>query len=110
MKGYLAAFVLTLVVEPPVYAYGLRRLGVRALRGYGEGLLANATSHPLTWLVLYPLLPEGYAAFVAVEAFAVAWEAWLIRRRVGRDVVTVVALSLVANAVSLALGALAFAE
>ncbi|HEX8004095.1 MAG TPA: hypothetical protein VF519_15510 [Mycobacteriales bacterium] len=107
MNGYLAAFLLTLAVEPPVWAYGLRRaLGVPARRGYRDGLLANATSHPLTWLVLFPLLPEGYAAFVAVEAFAVAWEAALLRVRVGRDAPAIAALSLVANAVSLALGVL----
>lgn len=107
MRAYLAAYVLTLVVEPPLWAYALRRwVGVPARRGYVEGLLANATSHPLTWLVLHPPLPEGFAALAAVEAFAVAWEASLLRWRVGRDAVTLVALSLVANAVTLALGAL----
>lgn len=107
MTGYLAAYALTLAVEPPLVAYALRRwCGVPAGRGYRDGLLANATSHPLTWLVLYPLVGPGYAAFVAVEAFAVAWEASLLRWRVGRDAVTIVALSLVANAVSLAFGTL----
>lgn len=108
MKGYAAAFALTLLVEPPVYAVALRVLyGVRPRRGYLDGLLANATSHPLTWLVLYPLLGGGYAAFVAAEAFAVAWEAGLLRLRLGRDTAGLVAVSLVANAVSLGLGALA---
>ena len=107
MRGYLAAYALTLAVEPPLVAYALRRwAGVPPRRGYLDGLLANATSHPLTWLVLYPLLGPGYAAFVAVEAFAVTWEAALLRWRARRDVVTLVALSLVANAVSLAFGTL----
>lgn len=107
MRGYLAAYLLTLAVEPPLWAYLLgRSAGVRPWQGYRDGLLANATSHPLTWLVLYPLLPEGYAAFVAVEAFAVTWEALLLRWRVRHDLATLVALSLVANATSLAFGAL----
>jgi hypothetical protein len=107
VRGYLAAYLLTLAVEPPLWALLLRRaLGVPARRGYRDALLANATSHPLTWLVLYRPLPEGYAALVAVEAFAVAWEAGLLRWRVGRDAGTLAALSLVANAASLALGAL----
>lgn len=107
MKGYVAAYLLTLAVEPPLWALLLRQsFGGPAWRGYRDGLLANATSHPLTWLVLYRLLPGGYAAFVAVEAFAVTWEAGLLRWRVRRDLGTLAALSLVANAVSLALGAL----
>jgi hypothetical protein len=113
VRGYLAAFALTLAVEPPLYALALRRLhGVRPRRGYVEGLLANATSHPLTWLVLYPLLSGGYPAFVAGEAFAVAWEAALLRLAATtdgtrRDTAALVAVSLAANALSLGLGALA---
>ena len=106
MTGYLAAFLLTLAVEPPLYALALR-LGLEksARRGYAEGLLANATSHPLTWLVLYPLTDGSFAAAAAVEAFVVAWEAGLLRLRLGRDLPLLVGVSLVANAVSLGLGA-----
>jgi hypothetical protein len=108
VSGYLAALLLTLAVEPPLYALGLR-LGarVRPRRGYAEGLLANATSHPLTWLVLFPLAPAGrpLLAAAAVEAFVVAWEAGLLRWRLGRDLPLLVGLSFVVNAVSLGLGA-----
>jgi fermentation-respiration switch protein FrsA (DUF1100 family) len=108
VKGYAAAYLLTLLVEPPLYAVALRRLqGTGAWRAYGEGLLANAGSHPIAWLVLYPLLGEGYAAFVAVEAFAVAWEARLLKvAGPDRDTAELVAVSLACNAVSLGLGAL----
>ena len=110
MSRYLAALLLTLAVEPPLYAVALRRLlGVPARRGYADGLLANATSHPLTWLVLYPLV-DGARPLVAValaEAFVVAWEAGLLRARLGRDLPLLVGLSFVVNAGSIALGAVA---
>lgn len=109
MKGYAAAYALTLAVEPPVYAWGVRRIGFDARRGYLAGLLGNATSHPLTWLVLFPLLSERLAdavAFVAVEAFAIAWEAGLLCGWLRRERASLVAVACVANAVSLATGGL----
>ena len=108
MSGYLAALLLTLAVEPPLYALALRLgLRVRPLRGYAEGLLANATSHPLTWLVLFPLASGArpLAAAAAVEAFVVAWEAVLLRLRLGRELPLLIGVSFVVNAVSLGLGA-----
>jgi hypothetical protein len=106
VSGYVAALLLTLAVEPPLYALALRRgIGVRSRRGYAEGLLANATSHPLTWLVLFPLTGRSLAAAAAVEAFVVAWEAGLLRLRLGSDLPLLVGMSFVVNAVSLGLGA-----
>ena len=108
MSGYLAALLLTLAVELPLYALALHRLlGVRPRRGYAEGLLANATSHPLTWLVLFRLAPGGHPLVVAavVELFVVGWEAGLLRLRLGRDLPVLVGLSFVVNAASLGLGA-----
>jgi hypothetical protein len=103
VTGYLAALLLTLAVEPPLYAVALRAgLRVPPLRGYLEGLLANATSHPLAFVVLYPLTGESVAL---VEAFVVAWEAALLRVRLGHDLPLLAGLSLVCNAVSLGLGA-----
>jgi hypothetical protein len=104
VNGYPLAFLLTLAVEPPLCALALRG---EARRGYGAALLGNATSHPLTWLVLYPALRGSpVAALVVVESFAVAWEAVVLRLLLRRDVAFVVGLSLVVNAVSLGLGAL----
>lgn len=106
MSGYLAALLLTLAVEPPLYALALRLgLGVRPRRGYAEGLLANATSHPLTWLVLFPLTDGSLVAAAVVEAFVVAWEAGLLRVRLGHDLPLLVGVSLVVNGASIALGA-----
>lgn len=106
MSGYVAALLLTLAVEPPLYALALRLgLGAPPVRGYANGLLANATSHPLTWLVLFPLTDASLGAAALVELFVVAWEAGLLRLRLGRDLPLLVGVSFVVNATSLALGA-----
>lgn len=113
MTGYVPALLVTLAVEPPLYVAALRLLGDPRpwWRGYAAGLLVNVTSHPLTWLVLWPALsgrvPSG-VAFVAVEAFAVAWEAALLRVYLRRDLALLTGVSLVVNALSLGAGALAF--
>jgi hypothetical protein len=107
VSGYLAAYLLTVGLEPPLYALALRLMGEPWRRGYGAALLANLSSHPLTWLVLYRLLPwSGLGALVVVEAFAVTWEAVLLRRLLRHDVAPLVGLSLVLNAVSIGVGAL----
>jgi hypothetical protein len=108
VRGWLAAYLLTLLVEPFVYAAALRLLGDRGPRGYVAGLLVNATSHPLAWLVLWPLLSgvSRGGEFIAVEAFAVAWEASWLRVATRHAWAPLVATALAANAVSLGLGTL----
>lgn len=108
MRGYLAALLLTLAVEPPLYALALRHAaGVRPLPGYVDGLLANATSHVVAWIFLFPLGPADrpFATTAAVEAFVVAWEAGFLWLRLRRELPLLVGLSFVVNAVSLGLGA-----
>lgn len=109
MNGYPAAYVLTLAVEPPLCALAARRLVGDAWRGYRAGLVGNATSHPFTWLVLYPWLSghaPSTAAFAAAEAVAVAWEAAVLVALLRREPALLVALAFVTNAVSLGLGVL----
>lgn len=108
MNGYPAAYALTLAVEPPLCALAAARLAKEPWRGYRAGLVGNATSHPLTWLVLYPWLSGHWpavAGFVAAEAFAVGWEAAVLVRWLRREPALLLAVSLVTNAVSLGLGA-----
>jgi hypothetical protein len=110
MRGYVAALLFTLVVEPPLWAFALRRLGLSWRRGYLAGLLVNASSHPLAWLVLWPLVPHAWrptGALAVVEAFAVGWEAALLALWLRRDVAVLAGVSFIVNAVSLGLGALA---
>jgi hypothetical protein len=112
VSGYVGALLLTLAVEPPLYAFALRRLGLPWQRGYAAGLLVNS-SHPLAWLVLWPLLPHSWrptGSLAVVEAYAVAWEAALLAAWLRRDVATLAGVSFVVNAVSLGLGAVALAR
>lgn len=103
MTGYLAALVLTVGVETPLYALALRRLlGERRRSRYLVAAAVNLSSHPLTWLVLYPLVSN----LVAVEAFAVAWEAVWLWAWLRREPAVLAATALVVNGVSLGLGAL----
>lgn len=111
LSGYGAALLLTLAVEPPLYVAALALLRDEHPwpQRYAAGLLVNATSHPLTWLVLWRALSPhvaSFAALAAVEAFAVAWEAALLRAYLGRDLAVLAGVACAVNAVSLGLGAL----
>ncbi|MBL8359834.1 MAG: hypothetical protein JNN18_05015 [Rubrivivax sp.] len=97
LVGWLPAFVLTEVIEAPIY-----RLGVRA--SWAGALLASALTHPLVWFVFPALFEDalGYWPMVALaEVFAVGVEAaWLAHRGARRPLVW----SAVANAASVAVG------
>ena len=103
MTGYLAALLLTVGVETPLYALALRRLlGERGRRRYLVAAAVNLSSHPLTWLVLYPLVDD----LVVVELFAVVWEAAWLWAWLRREPAVLAAVSLVVNGLSLGLGVL----
>ena len=102
MTGYAAALLLTVAVETPLYGLALRRWLERPWRqALLAGLLVNASSHPLAWLLLY----RAGGGLAAVEAFAVGWEAGLLWLWLRREAALLLGLALVANAVSLGLGA-----
>lgn len=103
MTGYAAALLLTVAVETPLYGLALRRWLERPWRqALLAGLLVNASSHPVAWLLLYDADPRR---LVAVEAFAVVWEAGWLWAWLRREPALLGGLALVANAVSLGLGA-----
>jgi hypothetical protein len=98
MTRWLAAFVLTQVLEVPVY--------LRAGAGWRTALLASTLTHPVVWFG-FPLLGRmglGYWGMVAAaETFAVGLEAlWLSANGVRRAF----AWSLLANATSVGGGLL----
>ena len=115
MGAYLQALALTLAIELPVYvaALGLLApaLGWPALsltRALALGVLVNLVSHPLAFLVVFPLLPQltgGTAALVVVEIGVLVLEAMIITRWLRDGTVALVASSL-ANVTSLTFGAL----
>jgi hypothetical protein len=73
VRAWWTAFLLTLALETPVYAAGLRRSGWRA--GVLLSLLANGLTHPLAW---HLTVGRSWTWFVAVELGVWATEAMLI--------------------------------
>ncbi len=105
---YLVALGLTLAVETPVYALGLSAGGDVSLRRAGRtGLRVNLVSHPLAFLVVFPLLAPivgSLAALVVVEVGVVYLEAALVWRGRGSGGAAAIAVSCVANVASLLIG------
>jgi hypothetical protein len=108
MGSYLRAFGLTMLVEVPVYAVGMRALlEVPLSRGVAAAVGVNVLTHPAAILVLLPALASRIAivpALAATEAVVWAVEAAALRVSFRRDLAMLVGLSFVANGASLALG------
>lgn len=105
---YIVALALTLAVEVPVYALGLAAVGDARWPGAGAtGLRVNLVSHPLAFLVAFPLLAPALGALpalVAVEIGVVYLEAGLVWRGGRAGAMGALAASCVANVGSLAIG------
>jgi hypothetical protein len=105
---YLAALALTLAIEAPLYALGFAVVhGSRWQHGGTTGLRVNLVSHPIAFLIAFPVLAPllgTMAALVAVEIGVVYLEALLIWRRRESNPMEAVALSAIANVASLAVG------
>jgi len=97
------AFLFTQVVEAPIYRLSLRI-------SWRLALLPSALTHPLVWFVFPELLgnsPERWPFMVVTaELFAWASEAWVLRIAAKVPWRRALFASLLANAVSLALGLL----
>lgn len=75
-SGWLAAFVLTVVVEVPVVAVLLRAFEPDLRRLALLVLFANLATHPIVWYVLsQPFLIGTPEYLVVAESWAVAAEA-----------------------------------
>ncbi len=103
-QAWAIAFVLTLLLEAPVYTFAIEKPRARA---FLIGASASCITHPLLWFVVTPIVPWGSAGmWAAVEVGVTMCEAawlwlWGVRdRRVG----AVVAIALAANATSAVLG------
>lgn len=86
MTGWLDAFLLTQVVEVPIYLLALARLEPRRPARLAVAFGASAVTHPFVWFVIPDLvyaawnpLPGSYAVLILLaESFAVGVEAgWL---------------------------------
>jgi hypothetical protein len=103
MTAWLAAFGLTVAIELPVYVTGL--VALRLLpwhRALAAGLAVNVATHPLLWWTL----SERPRWWTGAEAVVCLVEALLLLAAVRRDPVVLLALSIAANAASLAVGLL----
>ncbi len=108
--GYLWSLGLTLLIEAPVYGAGLARLlGVRVLPGVVAGVTVNVITHPLSFLLIVPVLQPriGYwPALAVVEVSVWPAEALMLCAWLRRDLGTLLGLSFVANGLSLGIGLL----
>jgi hypothetical protein len=109
-QGYLPSLGLTLLLEVPVYAAGLAALfRVRPLSGVAAGIAVNLISHPLGILIAVPALQPhvGYwPAVTLIEILVWPGEALLLYAWLRRDLRVLLALSFVANGLSLSIGLL----
>jgi hypothetical protein len=110
---YLIAFGLTLAIEVPFYVAALavgRMLSVG--RATTAGLMVNALSHPIAFVIVVPLVWRAIgwtAAVVLIEIAIVFFEAWLLIRYWQVVERWAISTSLVANLVSLSIGFALFA-
>ena len=105
MGAYLQALTLTLAIEVPIYAVVLRAAGEGWLRAARLGMAANLLSHPLAFLVVYPLLHRVLASpatLTVVEVAVMTGEAALVWARTRRPEALIAAA--LANLSSLAIG------
>lgn len=110
--SYLAALGATVAIEVPLVVL-LRRplLGLPTLawrRVVAVDLIANLLSHPLAFLVVWPMVGRRDAALVPIELAVVAGEMAVLSRGLRRSWWPCLVTSGIANATSVVLGALAF--
>jgi succinate-acetate transporter protein len=108
VSDWFAAFLLTLAVEIPVASYLLRRAEPDLPRRLLLVLLANLLTHPAVWFIFTQLLLIGTPEYtLAVEAWAVGLEALFYAVTIrGLTARRAIAVALVANAASFAVGRL----
>lgn len=109
---YLVALAATIAIEVPlVVALRTVLLDARTVpwtQVATVALLANLISHPLAFLVVWPLVGRRDIALVPIELAVVAGEAIVFSRRLRRPWWPCLLTSGVVNAASVVLGALAF--
>jgi hypothetical protein len=104
---YPLALAVTLTVELPVYAGGLRAARLaRPWPALAVALTANLATHPLVWLALRDAGGSYWPRFAAVELAAWLAESFLVFTWLRRDFGFVAVLALTANAASCLAGLL----
>lgn len=108
VEEWFPAFLLTLAVELPVVLVLLRRARIDPLRLGLLVVFANLSTHPAVWFVFTQLFLVGTPEYVlAAEAWAFGAEALFYAVAVpGITARQAIAVALVANATSFAVGRL----
>ncbi len=110
--AYLAALAATVAIEVPLVVAlrvpVLGAVGASRRRVALVDLAANLLSHPLAFLVVWPLTGRHDVALVPIELAVVAGEAAVLSRGLRRPWWPCLLTSGAANVVSVVLGALAF--
>lgn len=101
LVAWANAFVVTQLVEVPIY------VGLAPTR-VGKAFVASLLTHPIVWFVFFsPRLPLVYEEKLLLgEAFAVLAEAIFLRVGCGIATRRALGVALLANAASVAVGAL----
>lgn len=107
--GFPNAYLLTLLLETPVYWYFLRKY-CPAWKAVAFSIIINAITLPFVWFVFYPAIQDYWTFFAAAELFAFIAEAVLVMLLIPKTTARKAFLaSLAANAASATVGlALAF--
>lgn len=109
---YVEALALTLAVETPIYCLLLTHFaGVRLREALVAAIVVNLVSHLLFTFVLVPAVGQYVSSVGAVlvgEVVVCALEAGLLFVWLRRDLLVVIAASLIANGCSLAAGLILF--
>jgi hypothetical protein len=106
---WLVAFCLTLAVEVPIAAWALSRFEPRRPLLVARCAFANLSTHPLVWFAPALLPLRGWWSIAVLELFAWAVEALFYATVfAGLPLRRAAAVSLVANAASLAAGVVLF--
>lgn len=106
VSGWLTAFLLTLAIELPIAAWLLRRAEADVARRLVLVVFANLATHVAVWYVFSQLFLIGTIEYVvAAEAWAIGAEAvFLVAAFRGLDPRRALAVAIVANGVSFAIG------
>jgi hypothetical protein len=105
---WLAAFLLTVLVEAPIVVLIARRTEPDVLRLGALVLFANLATHPIVWFVITQILLVGTLSYVVVaETWAILAEAVFYAVTIGRlGWRAALAIAALANAASFLVGRL----
>ena len=103
--NFLEAFVLTLLIETPIYIWFYKKRGQQMMAIVS--ILMNAITLPFVWFIFYPALADYATFFVSSELYVLGAEAVLLGELFKKEGwKRAIAASMFANAMSAGAGLL----